>query len=167
MSIKPLSGAVFYDFLALLHHAGMILRAGRFVTLVPPITTPDDLLDIYFGVLQGHPGEERDWQLFTDLFIGEAHLRTVVLQDGSEHVGDWTVDEFTAHARELYEPNGISQVESARRIETHGSTAHGWCQFDSRVGIDGSAAVSRGVQSVQMLRLGGRWWITGIVVYLS
>lgn len=129
--------------------------------------TPDDLLDHYFGILQGSPGESRNWPSFARLFLGEARLRTVVPGADGENLGDWTVPAFIEHARELYEPNGISQVELERRVETHGGTAHAWSRFESRLGIDGSAAVTRGTQSIQMIRLGGDWWIVGVNVQLD
>lgn len=131
------------------------------------IETPDSLLDLYFGVLQGAPGEARDWAGFQRLFLGAAHIRTVVESGDGENLGDWTVDQFIEHARDLYESNGISQVETGRRTEWFGNTAHAWCRFESRLGIDGASPVSRGAQSIHMLRVGGSWWIVGINVQLE
>lgn len=129
--------------------------------------TPDTLLDLYFSVLHGGPGERRDWSLFRSLFMSDARLRTVVESNQTEHVGDWAVAAFIDHARDVYEPNGIAQIETSRRVEMRGSTAHAWCEFESRVSGDRSGPVTSGVQSLQLIRLGGRWWITGIAVYLG
>lgn len=129
--------------------------------------TPDALLDQYFGFLQGSPGEARDWLSFARIFLGEARLRTVIPGADGEKLGDWTIPAFVDHARELYEVNGISQVELDRRLEAHGGTAHSWSRFESRLGIDGAAAVTRGTQSIQMIRLGGVWWIVSINVQLD
>lgn len=129
--------------------------------------TPDQLLDSYFGYLQGSAGESRDWTSFARLFLGEAHLRTVVMGPDGENLGDWTIPAFVDHARELYETNGISQIELERRVEAHGSAAHAWARFESRLGIDGASAVTSGTQSIQMIRLGGSWWIVGVNVQLD
>ena len=129
--------------------------------------SPDALLDQYFGFLQGRPGESRDWESFGRLFMGEARLRTVVVGPEGENLGDWTIPAFVEHARELYEANGISQIELDRRLETHGATAHAWSRFESRLGIDGAAAVTRGTQSIQMIRVGGTWWIVAVNVQLD
>lgn len=131
------------------------------------VATPDRALDLYFGVLHGAPGQSRDWRLFHELFIADAHLRTVLATEGGEHVGDWMIADFVEHARELYEPNGISQIETSRRLEIHGNTAHAWCEFQSRTSADRSGLVTSGIQSLQMIRLGGRWWITGVAVFLG
>lgn len=128
---------------------------------------PDELLDAYFSILQGGRGESRAWNSFTDLFFGEAYLRTVIQGADGESVGDWSIGDFVEHARELYEPNGISQIETSRELTIHASTAHAWCGFESRLGLDGASAMSSGVQSIQMIRIAGRWWITGIVVHLN
>ena len=141
--------------------------AVGFPMSMPQPSTPDELLTLYFGVLQGDAGASRDWDSFVDLFMGGAHLRVVVVAEGKEQMGEWGIREFVDHARELYEPNGISQIETGRVLEIQGSTAHGWCRFESRAGTDSAPAIASGIQSLQMIRLGGRWWITSVAVHLN
>lgn len=120
-----------------------------------------------YSTISGPPGRDRDWIALRNLFLPEAHLRIVVDSDGTERLGDWTVESFVEHGRDLYVEQGFWERELSHKVESFGNIAHVFSTYETRIGEEKSAPVARGVNSVQLLQLGGRWWITGIVFHVE
>ncbi|HET9949763.1 MAG TPA: hypothetical protein VFQ22_12635 [Longimicrobiales bacterium] len=76
---------------------------------------------------------------------------------------EWNVEAFSEEGRRRWLQSGFWERELARRTEEFGNVAHVLSSYDSRVGSEESAPVARGVNSIQLLRYGGRWWIESIV----
>lgn len=130
-------------------------------------STPQSVVSALYGAISGPPGHDRDWARLRNLFLPDAHLRIVVESDGAERIGDWTVDAFIAHGRELYVEQGFWERELINRIDMFGNIAHVLSTYETRIGEESSEPVARGVNSIQLLRLGGRWWITAIVFHVE
>jgi hypothetical protein len=128
---------------------------------------PRNAVAALYDALSGPPGRDRDWGRLRSLFLPDAHLRIVVESNGAEQIGDWTVEAFIEHARQLYVEQGFWEHELTNRIDTFGNIAHVFSTYETRIGEETSEPVARGVNSIQLLRLGGRWWITAIVFHVE
>ncbi|MFH0777497.1 MAG: hypothetical protein V2A71_02585 [Candidatus Eisenbacteria bacterium] len=64
-----------------------------------------------------------------------------------------------------YRREGFWEREVARRIERFGNIAHIFSTYESRIGDPKSAPVTRGINSVQVLRRGGLWKIASILFH--
>lgn len=125
------------------------------------------LLRLY-ELISGSDDYERPWDEISMLFLPGARLRMEVPRDdGSVRSGDWSIDEFARDAGEFYRRNGFWEMEVARRVERFGNIAHIFSTYESRIGDPKSDPVTRGINSVQVLRQGGRWQIVSIVFHME
>ena len=125
------------------------------------------LLRLY-DLISGSKDDERPWEEISSLFLGGARIRMEIEQpDGSVRSGDWSIDEFSREAAESYRRNGFWEREIARRIERYGNICHIFSTYESRIGDPDSDPVSRGINSVQVLRRGGRWRIASIIFHME
>jgi hypothetical protein len=130
--------------------------------MVPSL--PHEVVLRLYDLISGPAEQERNWEAVQDLFHPEAVLRSeLTLPDGTHQSGRWTPAEFAAAGAEEYRKDGFWEREVARRVEEYGNVAHVWSTYEARVGSLDAPPAIRGINSVQLLRKGGRWWITGLV----
>lgn len=60
------------------------------------------------------------------------------------------------------EKNGFFEREIARRTETFGNIAHAFSTSEARHKADDAKPFSRGINSIQLMNDGKRWWIVTI-----
>jgi hypothetical protein len=121
------------------------------------------LLRLY-ELISGPADKKRIWDDIRPLFLDGARLRMVVrLEDGTEKMREWTLDEFARDAGRFYEQDGFWEQEIASRVERFGSIAHVFSTYESRVKDPGGPPVMRGINSVQLIRGKDTWLIASIV----
>jgi hypothetical protein len=57
---------------------------------------------------------------------------------------------------------GFHETIASRRIVTFGNIAHAFVVFEARLGPDDGSPPHRGVDSIQLIRKGDRWWVASI-----
>jgi len=62
----------------------------------------------------------------------------------------------------VLERDGFFEREIARRMETFGNIAHVFSTYESKHAAGDPAPFARGINSIQLLKDGGRWWIVTI-----
>lgn len=126
--------------------------------------SPEEPLLRLYELISGPAGQKRPWDEIRTLFLDGARLRMIVtLDDDSEKLREWTVDEFAREAGEFYSQDGFWEKEIARRVEHFGSIAHVFSTYESRVGAPGGPPAMRGINSVQLVKGQERWLIASIV----
>lgn len=121
------------------------------------------LLRLY-ELISGPAEHKRLWDDVRPLFIEGASLRQVVrLDDGSERMREWTLDQFCRDAGEFYSQDGFWEKEIAREVERFGNIAHVFSTYESRINDPASPPLMRGINSVQLILSGERWLIASIV----
>jgi hypothetical protein len=106
----------------------------------------------------GHP----DWTLLRSLFTPNARLVHV----RPDAVDDMDVETFIARVEERIAADALPcfrESELAREAEVLGNVAHAFSTFESDFGSDDPASRVRGVNSIQLFRSGGRWYVTTIL----
>jgi len=133
-----------------------------------PAAKPDDVNSIdhilvaLYDVISGPPGE-RDWNRFRSLFIPTAHLTsTGKAPDGSVRVHPNSVDDYANGAGAYFLKNGFFEKPIVNRIQTYGNVAQVFSSYESRHAA-GEAPFARGINSIQLLHDGKRWWIASII----
>lgn len=122
----------------------------------------DHVLVALYAVISGPPGE-RDWNRFRSLFLPGAHLTsTGKAADGSIRVHPNTVDDYVNRGGAYFLKNGFFESPIRSRTETFGSVAQVFSSYESRHNA-GEAPFARGINSLQLLNDGKRWWIVGIL----
>jgi hypothetical protein len=129
------------------------------------LSTPEAVVERLYAVISGAAEEERDWEAFRDLFHPGSRLIVAFTHpDGGTETREWTPWAFARHAAEDYRSHGgFWERETWARIERFGGVAHVWSVFESRRGSQESEPFGRGINSIQLLRSEGRWWISNLV----
>ncbi len=126
------------------------------------VDTIDHVLVALYAVISGPPGE-RDWNRFRSLFLPGAHLTsTGKSADGSIRVHPNTVEDYVTRGGAYFLKNGFFESPIHSRNETFGNIAQAFSSYESRHAAS-EAPFARGINSLQLLNDGSRWWIVGIL----
>ncbi len=116
-----------------------------------------------YAVISGEKGQERDWDLMKYLFHPDAKLipsgknkegiykaRYMTVQDYIDSSGKWLVD------------NGFFEKEIHRSVNTYGNITQVFSTYESFKSEADTTPFMRGINSIQLLNDGERWWIMNI-----
>lgn len=133
-----------------------------------PAAQPDDvksvdsLLAALYDVISGPPGE-RDWNRFRSLFMPNARLTSAEkTADGAVRVRPSSVEDYVRLGGNYFLKNGFFEKPIVSRVETFGNVAQVFSSYESRHAL-GEAPFARGINSLQLLNDGKRWWIVSIL----
>lgn len=115
-----------------------------------------------YNVISG-PAGPRDWARFHALFIPEGRL----IFNGKNQKGDavrrvMTADDYEKRAGEMFLKEGFFERSIANHIDRFGSVAQVFSTYESRHEKDG-APFARGINSIQLVWDGERWWVATIL----
>ena len=133
-------------------------------TAIPgDVATMDSIVAAVYDVISGPAGQKRSWDRFRSLFIPGARL----IPTGRRQTGEvgsrvLTPDEYVTRSSPLLEQNGFFEREVSRRVEKFGNIAHVFSTYESRHKLDDAKPFARGINSIQLMNDGSRWWIVTI-----
>lgn len=123
----------------------------------------DAIIAAVYDCISGPAGKKRDWDRMRSLFIAGARLiPTSPRPTGGYASRALTVEEYVARASPIFEKQGFYEREVARKVEMFGQIAHVFSTYESRHSADDARAFQRGINSIQLMNDGGRWWIVTI-----
>lgn len=132
-----------------------------------PSARPDDVKSIdailaaLYDVISGPKGQPRDFDRLRSLFAPGARLIPVVAsKDGPPAARVMNVDEFIKAAGPALE-EGFFESEVARTTQRFANMAHVYSTFESRRAKN-DPPFTRGINSIQLLYDGDRWWVVTI-----
>jgi hypothetical protein len=111
-----------------------------------------------YEVISGPAGQKRDWNRMRSLFTANARMMPHTgggLRSGS-------VEDYISSSGRLLEERGFIEREISRRVEQYGDIAHVFSTYEGRFSV-GNAAPVRGINSFQLVRHAGRWWVVSIM----
>ncbi|HEX7721545.1 MAG TPA: hypothetical protein VF397_05265 [Pyrinomonadaceae bacterium] len=137
------------------------------VAAVPPanpadVATMDAIVASLYDVISGPPGA-RNWDRFRSLFVPGARL----IPTGARPTGEvgsrvMTVEDYAQRSGPFLEKNGFFEREVSRRLEKFGNIAHIFSTYESRHKADDAKPFARGINSIQLMNDGKRWWIVTV-----
>jgi hypothetical protein len=123
----------------------------------------DAILAALYDVISGPAGQRRDWDRFRSLFIPGARLiPTGRTAQGEVRHRVMTVDEYAATSGPVLEERGFFEAEIGRTMEQFGNIAHVFSAYDSKRTLADPEPFARGINSIQLLHDGARWWVVSI-----
>lgn len=127
------------------------------------VKTLDSTLSALYSVISGDKGEARDWEHMKYLFHPDAKLipsgknregiyraRYMTVQDYVDSSGKWLVD------------NGFFEKEIHRVENTFGNITQVFSTYEAFQTSTDTEPFMRGINSIQLLNDGQRWWIINI-----
>jgi hypothetical protein len=125
------------------------------------VNSIDHLLAALYDVISGPPGP-RDWDRFRSLFIPTARLTSATkAPDGSVRVHPNTVEDYATRGGAYFLKNGFFEKAVVNRVFTFGNIAQVLSSYESRHAL-GETPFARGINGIQLLNDGKRWWIVSI-----
>jgi hypothetical protein len=143
-----------------------LIPSGILAQSPADVSSPEALVEALYEIVTRPPGQPFDWERGRSLFLPTARLIPNVEQTGGEF-RVLTPDEFIAWANELTgvgrpDDQGLREEEIATRIEQYGDIAHAFSTYQMRT-YGSDDILGRGINSIQMVRHDGRWWVTQLV----
>ena len=123
----------------------------------------DNILAALYDVISGDKGVKRDWDRFKNLFVKEARL----VPSGKNKEGQvgyqmLSPEGYIKRSGKYLEENGFHEVEIHRVIEKYGSLVHVFSTYESYHKKSDTKPFMRGINSIQLMNDGKRWWIMQI-----
>ena len=127
------------------------------------VASMDSIVAALYDVISGPAGKKRDWDRFQSLFIPGARLiPTGKRQSGEIGSRVSTAEGYAAANNKFLEENGFFEKEIARRTESFGNIAHVFSTYESRHKAEDAKPFARGINSIQLMNDGKRWWIVTV-----
>jgi hypothetical protein len=135
----------------------------------------DHIVAALYDVISGPAGKKRDWDRLRSLFVPGARMIPTVPRrapgtppdaplTGKEEYAPriFSVEDYVARSAPRLEGEGFFERESARRTEQFGHIAHVFSTYESRHKADDAKPFQRGINSIQLVNDGKRWWVVTI-----
>lgn len=128
------------------------------------VSSVDAILTSLYDVISGPAGQKRDWNRMRSLFVPNARLMpTGPRPGGGAGAAVLSVDDYVARAGANLEANGFFEREIHRTVEEYGNILHAFSTYESRRTADlNEKPFARGINSIQLLKDGNRWWVVSI-----
>jgi hypothetical protein len=127
------------------------------------VASLDSIIAAVYDVISGPAGKKRDWDRMRSLFIPGARLIPTGPRPGGVYGSRvLTLDEYIERSSGFFEKEGFYEREAARVTEQFGQIAHAFSTYESRHAPDEAKPFQRGINSIQLMNDGKRWWVVTI-----
>jgi len=135
------------------------------------VDTIDHLMAALYDVISGPAGQQRDWDRFRSLFLPDARMGVIspdqlAAADKPARKGDaflFTPDTYIERDDPVFKTMSFVERTVANRIETFGNLTSVWSTYESRHDPKDEKPFARGINTLQIVRAQGRYWIANIM----
>ncbi|HEX2207112.1 MAG TPA: hypothetical protein VHG93_05480 [Longimicrobium sp.] len=129
------------------------------------VATPEAILTALYDVISGPAAEARDWDRFRSLFLPGARLvYAQTTPAGEEFLHPMAVEDFVRIVTPVYASGGgFWERDIGHRIDRFGNVAQVFTAYETRRAAPDGPVVARGINSVQLVRHEGRWWVANLI----
>jgi hypothetical protein len=122
----------------------------------------DNIVAALYQVISGPAAQRRDWDRFRALFLPGAKLIAIShAPTGEITARQFTVEEYSIRATPFFEREGFYEREISRHVDTFNQLNQVFSTYESRH-APSDKAFERGINSIQLLNDGQRWWLVNI-----
>ncbi len=123
----------------------------------------DSTLDALYGVISGEKGAARDWDLMRYLFHPDAKLiPSGKSQEGVYKVRYMSTEDYISSSGKWLVENGFFEKEIHRTVNSFGNITQVFSTYQAFKSEADKEPFMRGINSIQLLNDGNRWWIINI-----
>ncbi|WP_164008813.1 nuclear transport factor 2 family protein [Pyxidicoccus trucidator] len=134
-----------------------------------PAARPEDvasisgLMNALYDVISGPAGQARDWQRFRSLFYPGARMIPVrrAKAGAGPGISPITPDDYATWGVDFFNKHAFFEKETHRQVSGYGDLVNVLSAYETRDSASG-AATAKGVNSLQLVFDGQRWWVMNI-----
>ena len=127
------------------------------------VLTIDSTSNCLYPEIWTEKGKKKDWTLFKFLFHSDGKLITSGKNNESEfQIRYMKPDDYVKNSGSWIVKNGFIQKEVHRTVDAFGNMAHVFSTFEAYHDAKDEEPFMRGINSIQLLYDGTRWWIVNI-----
>jgi len=155
--------------LAALAAAPLTAQRPRAAAAPPDAASPEAIVAALYESVSHGPDAEPNWERMRAIFLPvgmlippkkpQDDMFTVIDVDGFQD----RVRKATATAKQKGEPTGFIEREIARRTDCFGNVCQVFSTYEGRRAASDEKPFVRGINSIQLVRDGSRWWIASVV----
>ena len=124
--------------------------------------SPEAIVAALYDVISGPAAQPRDWDRFKSLFAPGARLIPAApRQDGSIPVA-LSPDEYIKRANDSL-LKGFFEREVSKKVDGFGTILHVFSTYESKRAATDEKPFARGINSIQLMQHGGRWWVVTVL----
>ena len=135
------------------------------------VDSVDHILAALYDTISGPAHQPRDWNRLRSLFVPGAPLVPVTIPPGTPNlqtspatdVNFLTIDDYIARASPHFEADGFFEHGIHREIEQFGNIVSIFSTYESKHSAQDASPFARGINSIQLLKDGGRYWIVEVL----
>lgn len=129
---------------------------------VPDWESPEKLVASVYEIISG-PAGERHWERLRSYCKPEVQFNVLSKgKDGGSVYRSLSLDEYIAMAGRHFRENPFYETELGHTVQQFGPIAQVFSAYQSTESPEG-APFDRGVNSIQLVKDQGRWWIVNIL----
>jgi hypothetical protein len=125
------------------------------------VSSMDAIMKAVYDVISGDAGKPRDWDRFRSLFYKDARLIPTG-KTGAITANALSPDDYVKRVEPFFASQGFYEREAARKVDQYGNIVHVFSTYESRHARDDKKPFQRGINSLQLLNDGKRWWVLTI-----
>jgi hypothetical protein len=139
------------------------------------VASVESIVAALYDVISGPAGKKRDWNRFRSLFAPGARMIPTLARrppgtapdappTGAEEYAARVItpEDYVTRSGAFLEERGFFEREVARRVEQFGHIAHVFSTYEARHKQEDPAPFMRGINSIQLVNDGKRWWVVTI-----
>lgn len=133
-----------------------------------PIGKPEDVASVdaivkaYYDTVSGAKGQPRDWDRLRSLMLPEMQFFSTRLAGQRALPIVIKLNDYIEVNRKYFERGGYFEKEVNRKTDFFNNIAQVFSTYESRHQAEEPTPYSRGINSMQLLFDGERWWIASI-----
>ncbi|MDB4292178.1 hypothetical protein N9954_02135 [Maribacter sp.] len=123
----------------------------------------DAILASLYDVVSGEKSKERNWELLKYLCQDDAKLIFYAPDDnGKKAITYLTIDGYVNMVGDYFSKNDFFEKEIHRTVDTFGPITQVFSTYESYNSETNKVPFARGINSIQLLNDGERWWIVNV-----
>ncbi len=131
---------------------------------IEKVKTIDQTIETLYSVISGEKGEKRNWELLRYLFHPNAKMipSGYNSKEGIFKAHYITPDQYIEQSGKWLIENGFFEKEIHRTVNTFGNMSHIFSTYEAFNSEADKKPFMRGINSIQLLFDGKRWWVLNI-----
>jgi hypothetical protein len=128
------------------------------------VKSMDAIIAALYQVISGDAGVKRDWNRFRSLFYPGARMIPTGANAKTAKIGARIAspEDYIKANQGFLEGEGFHEQELTRHVDSFGTIAQVFSSYEARNKLSDAKPFLRGINSIQLLNDGKRWWIMTI-----